>query len=207
MSKKLKPSIPFKLQSEFREADKIITYLENPDGEHQITKQLQQKLDRYIAVHALKLRYKTNSFIVGILGETHNRNKRQAMYDIQETEYIFGKVVKINHAFETAFLLEASRKNIELAFITRDNNKISKSLEAHKKIIGDKKDESQLPDFSKFEQHIYNIVIPIQIQNMLLQLSGAGAINLSDFIPSQQLESVMDKIIEDKNTEDIEHEE
>lgn len=180
----------------FREADKIISYLENPDGKTNITVQLRKQLDRYIAVNALKMRYKTNTHIIGILRELFGRTERQARYDIKETEYIFGVVTKIDHLFETVFLLEASRKNIELAFITKDNIKISKALETHKRIIGEPKDDADMPDFSKFEQHNYNIVLPTEIKEMLQGMMSVGALNLSQLIPQENITAATNEIEE-----------
>ncbi len=180
--------------AEFREADKIISYLENPDGPNKLPVILKNKLDRYAAVNQLKMRYKTNSHIVGHLKEFYGRNERQARYDIAETEYIFGKALKINIAFENNFLLEASRKNIELAFLSKDTVKISKALETHKKIVGDEPDLSLIPDFSKFEPHQYNIVVPPEVIQLFMDLMAQGAINLSKLIPSKMLEQTMDDI-------------
>jgi hypothetical protein len=177
--------------TEFRDADKIISYLENPDSPTQLSIKLRKQLDRYVEVNKLKMRYKTNSFIVGILKELYGRNERQARYDIAETEYVFGKVVKINIAFEKAFLIEASRKSIELAFISKDVNKISKALEVHNKIIGEEVDNSLLPDFSKFIPNQYNIVMPTQIIQLIQDMSKQGAINLSEIIPTKMVERTM----------------
>ncbi|MCK6649175.1 MAG: hypothetical protein L6Q66_05940 [Bacteroidia bacterium] len=189
--------------SEFREADKIISYLKNPDGKTQLNANLRKKLDRYTAIYSLKLEFKQSSYIVSILKELYGRNERQARADISETEYIFGKVVKIDTAFEKAYLVEACRRNLELAFKTKDTVKISKAIEVHKKVIGDDIPDDNLPDFSKYQQHTYNIVIPPQVADLVKTITASGAINLSDVIPSQMVKHAQDLAEDAEEVKDV----
>ena len=171
----------------FREADKIIAYLGNPDStEHKITIQQKMKLDRYQLIHGLRMRFKSHKYIIGHLA-TLGRNERQARYDIAEAEYIFGAAINVSRQYEMAFLLEASRKNIAIAIRSKDSQKISKALDTHHKLLGEEADQSALPDFSKFEQHNYNMVLPDKVMGPLMQLLSSGALNLSDAIPPQML--------------------
>ena len=141
---------------EGREADKIIAYLRDPESGVDLNKTLQNKLDLYVQIYNLKLEFNDNKHILGILKKTKPElTDRKARTAISETEYIFGKVNRVDMAFEKAFLIEASRKNLKLAFASEDTTKISKALEAHKKIIGEEIDESELPDFSKLQPHTY----------------------------------------------------
>lgn len=188
--------------SGFREADKIINYLKDPSGKTQLNSTLRKKLDLYTIIYGLRIQFKQNAHIVGILETIHKRSKKQARIDISETEYIFGKVYKIDILFEKAFMLEASRKNLEIAYQTKDNDKISKAIKVHKEIVGDELNEAELPDFSKFESHTYNIVLPPQIVELLKSLLGQGAINLSDLIPGKMLENAFANIEEAKEVPD-----
>ncbi len=169
-----------------READAIIEYLGNPDGPQRITFQQQEKLKRYQFIHGLRMRYKDHKYIVGQL-LLKGRTDRQARYDIAEAEYIFGAAINVSREYEMAFLIEMSRKNIRLAMIGKDPTKISKALELHHKLLGEEQDQSTLPDFSKFEQHNYNMVLPDSISGPLKQLLQSGALNLSEILPPKML--------------------
>jgi hypothetical protein len=188
--------------SGFREADKIINYLKDPSGKTQLNSTLRKKLDLYTIVYNLRLQFKQNSHIVGILTAIHKRSQKQARIDICETEYIFGKVMKIDVLFEKNFMLEASRKNLEIAYLTKDNDKISKALKVHKEIVGEELSEAEMPDFSKFESHTYNIVLPPQILELIKQLMGQGAINLTSIIPAKMVQHALSQIEEAKEVTD-----
>lgn len=170
-----------------READLIIAYLGDPDGEHKISLQQQTKLDRYMLINQLRMRYKTHKYIIGILKEK-GRNERQARYDIAEAEYVFGTAINVSRQYELSYLLEVSRENIRLAKLSKDTAKISKAIETHHKLLGPEVDESQLPDFSKFEQHNYNMILPKEILPVLQQMIASGALNLSEVMPPSMLQ-------------------
>lgn len=186
----------------FREADKIIAYLEDPTGNYDLNKTLRDKLDYYRMIYNLKLEHKTDKHIMGVLYTIHGLKEKAARKHIRETEYVFSKVVKVNKAFEKAYMLEASRKNMQLAFATKKVDLISKALVVHQKIVGEDEDESMLPDFSKFEAHTYNMVIPKEIIELVQGLMSQGAINLSDVIPSKMVETALGGIEEAEEVED-----
>ncbi len=170
-----------------RDADEIIAYLSNPDGPTSISVQQQERLKRYQFIHGLRMRFKDHKFIIGQL-KTKGRNERQARYDIAETEYIFGVAINVSRQYELAYLLEMSRKNISIAMRSKDSQKISKALDTHHKILGPEVDESDIPDFSKFEQHNYNMVLPPAMVKIFLELMKNGALNLSEIIPPNMLQ-------------------
>lgn len=171
----------------FREADIIVSYLIDPEAETTLSVSQKEKLDRYILINALRLRYRKHQDIVRIL-KMYDRNERQARTDIAETEYVFGKVLRIDHAFEKSFMLEAGRQNIKIALRTNDTTKISHALKVYSEILGPDEDGSELPDFSKFEQHNYNIVLNPGVSDILLQLVSTGAVDLSKVVPSKLLQ-------------------
>lgn len=172
----------------FREADKIISYLNNKDEKSSLPANLKTKLDRYYFIHGLRMRYKQHSYIIGHLFEFFKRTPRQARYDIGEAEYIFGKAIQVSRAYEIAFLLQMSIKSIELAMASKDVKLITMALDMHHKLIGPEEDESQAPDVNKFEQHIYNMILPPNIADLLNQLISAGAIDISKVIPNKMLQ-------------------
>ena len=190
--------------AQFREADKIVSYLENPSGSVQLNVSLKKKLNLYTQIYSLKLEFKQNSYIVGILKRVNGLTDRQAYSAVSDTEYIFGKVVKINREFENAFMLEASRRNLDLANRTKNPDKISKALEVHKRIVGDEPADSDMPDMSKLQPHTYNIVISPQITTLVNELMSQGAINLSNVIPGKMIETAF-KNNQPKEEEQDEH--
>lgn len=171
----------------FREADEIISYLKGDDSESKLPAALQTKLDRYIIVNNLRLRYRSHNDIIRILYRLYDRNPRQARNDISETEYIFGQMIRIDRAYEKAFLLDAGRRNIKIAERSGDSSKISAAMKIYNDILGPEEDLSDIPDFSKFEQHNYNIVLPPGIADILTQLVSSGSIDLSKMVPSKLL--------------------
>jgi hypothetical protein len=180
--------------SKVREADLIINYLKDPSAKTELNATMRKKLDLYTAVYNLRLNFKQNSHIVGVLTTIHKRSEKQARIDIAETEYIFGKVLKIDIPFEKAMLLEASKRNVELALLTKDNNKISKAIEVHQKLVGEEPDISELPDFSKFEPHTYNMVMSPQMIEYIMSLLAKGAVNLSKEMPSREVQRVLSNV-------------
>ena len=97
-NKLMKLSNPLK---QLRDADLIVAYINDPDNpDLKISAALKKKLDIYIFVESLKVKYQQHSYIVGQLKLFYHRNERQAYTDIRETEYIFSKVLKINYDIE-----------------------------------------------------------------------------------------------------------
>lgn len=172
----------------FREADKIIAYLNNKDEKSNLPANLKTKLDRYLFIHGLRMRYKQHSYIIGHLGEFYKRNERQARYDIAEAEYIFGKAIQISRQYELAFLLQMSIKNVELAMTSKDVKLITMALKMHHEIIGPEQDMSEMPDATKFEQHVYNMILPPGIGDLLKNMVSSGALDLSKVMPSKMLQ-------------------
>lgn len=171
----------------FRESDKIIAFLADPDQETKLSQKDQERLKLYQMIHGLRQRFKDHKFIIGQL-KLKGRNERQARYDIAEAEYIFGASINVSRQYELAFLIECSRKNISRAFATKDPLKITKALDLHHKLLGPEVDESKLPDFSKFEQHNYNLVLPKEVLLAFTEMISKGALNLSEIVPPAMLQ-------------------
>jgi len=178
----------------FREADQIIAFMEDM-GETTLPASVRANYERYCEIHSMLARYKQHSAIIGFLKDRYQRTERQARYDIGETQYIFGKVIQVNRNYEKAYLLELSRKNLELAMNTRNPKLISQAIITHKDLLGPEEVESDAPDFSALEPHRYSIVLPEGLPKILMDLLNSGAIDLSEIIPSSSL--MLDKDIED----------
>ncbi|OFY87849.1 MAG: hypothetical protein A3F72_02970 [Bacteroidetes bacterium RIFCSPLOWO2_12_FULL_35_15] len=182
----------------FREADLIIAFLENPD-DSKLPAKTRENYERYIIINNMLMRYNQHSAVIGFLKDKYEMSERKARYCIAETQYIFGQMIKVNRPYEIAYLLELSRKNLEIALNSRDNKKISMALKCHLEIVGPELDMNDMPDFSDFEPHKYSIVLPSDLQKQLVSLLKDGAINLSAKMPS--------KMLNFKDVEDVESEE
>lgn len=172
----------------FTESDKIIAFLNYREEKGSLPAHLKKKMDRYFYIHNLRLRYKQRSYIVGHLEEFYNRTPRQASNDIAEAEYIFGKVNKIDRAYQVSMLIEMSFKNLELAATSKDVNLFTKALELHFKLLGPPVDDSETPDASKWQQHTYNIIMSPNASSAIEEMVSKGAINLDKLLPGKKLQ-------------------
>lgn len=170
-------------QKKVLEADQIVAYLQTKDVD--LPEALKTKLERYEFIRDLRGKFSRNSDIIPMVRTKFGISKTQAYKDIHEMEYIFGKSEKSNKDFERAFLLECSRKNIQIAFNSKNTEVITKALLAHAKISGVDTDDGDLPDYSKLEQHNYYINLPDQYIQIIQQLGGSGAVNLDRLIPNK----------------------
>ena len=173
----------------FREADIILEYLRNPDGDSSLTLKQKQTYERYLFIHGLRMKYKSHMFIIKMLKQApYSRTEKQARTDIAEAEYMFGKAISVSAQYERAFLLEIFRKNISIAVRSKDSKAITAAIKAHSEILGEDIDLSALPDPTKFEQHNYNIVLPGNVAETLKAMVSAGAINLNDILPAKSIQ-------------------
>ena len=174
---------------EYQEADLIIKFLTDPDDEsNDLAPHLKRKLLLLKEVHGYRLRYKRKNSIVKLLQTTHPEiNEQRAYYLIRECEYVFGAVNNIEKDYERQFILEASRRNIEFAMKTKDSKNITRALQAHYEFCGLNKENIDLPDFSKLEQHNYIISLPEHFKTTIQTLITSGVINLNDLLPPNQM--------------------
>lgn len=169
---------------EYRRADMIIRYLTSPsDQTVELTATEKKTLDYCKEIHTLRFNFHKKGDIVALMSKTHNISERQVYNLINETEEIFGKVEGVSKDYERNFLIERSRKNIEIAMQSRNSGMITKALMAHYKIIGLDEFVPEMPDFSKLEQHKYIINLPVNIIDAIKHVVATGAIKLSDVIP------------------------
>lgn len=177
-----------KLANEYTAADNIIRYLTNPEDDSiKLTDTEKKKYDILKEIHALRMRYARKSDILNIIKKTSGLKDSQCYKLIQDCEYVFGSMEGVNKAYERQFLLEASRKNIELAMNSRKSEVISKALREHYVICGLSEINVEMPDFSALEPNNYNITIPENQQKMLMTLLAKGFVNVADLIPSNNI--------------------
>jgi hypothetical protein len=176
---------------EFSHADRIIRYLLNPDDESIVlTQSEKEKFDLLKLIHGYRARYTRKADIISILINIHGVGQRQAYNLINETEHVFGSVNGVHKDYERNFLLEASRKNVELAMASRNSLAISKALTAHYKFAGLADFIPDMPDFAALEQHNYIISLPPAVLNIIVGMVKGGSLNLADFIPAQDISTL-----------------
>jgi DNA-directed RNA polymerase beta' subunit len=180
-SKEITSKLAYK---EYRRADMIIRYLTSPaEANVELSATEKKTLDYCKEIHTLRFNFHKKTDIVALMSKTHGITERQVYNLINETEEIFGKVEGVSKDYERNFLIERSRKNIEIAMQSRNSNNISKALMAHYKIVGLDEFVPEMPDFSKLEQHKYIINLPVNIIDAIKHVVATGAIKLSDVIP------------------------
>jgi len=166
------------------EADQIIAFLHGKVTA--IAAPLRKKLLRYEFAYDQRRLYKRKADIVQMIEHKFSVSRQQAYRDINESEFIFGKSENSSKAFHRNLLLEMSMKNIEIAMKSKDSEVITKALLAHAKISGVDKEDPDLPDFSKMEQHNYFIQMPIEYQEFLKNnIFRKGAVNLDELMPNK----------------------
>lgn len=174
-----------KLKNESTSNDNIIRYLTNPqDDSVDLSDKEKKKFDILKEIQGYRLRYQRKSEILNIIKKTHGLKDSYAYQLMNDCEYIFGSLNGINKMYERQWLLEASRKNIELAMNSRKSEVISKALREHYIICGLSEVNIDLPDFSALEPNNYVISLPDNQQKMLMALLSKGFVNVADLIPS-----------------------
>ncbi len=178
-----------KKNKEFRDADKIIQFLIEPgDDTIDLPEDLKKKYLILKEVHGYRLRFRDKQKIVKLLDRNHNLSERQAYNYINETEYVFGKVGGVDKDYERQFLLTVALRNIQLAIRKQDNKAINSAIITYHMVAGLDKDDSNMPDFSKLEQHIYNITLPATQEKFLKKLLDSGTVDLATILPSEVLQ-------------------
>lgn len=173
-----------KLAKEYTEADNIIRYLTSPeDASIELSDREKKRFDILKEIHGYRMRFSRRTEIVNIIMKMHGLKQSQCYALIKDAEYVFGTVETVSKLYERNFLLEASRKNIQIAFASGKSIVISKALKEHYRICGLNEITVEMPDFSALEPNTYNIVLPDDQKEMLIQMMSRGFFKVSDIIP------------------------
>lgn len=181
---------------EYSFADKVIRYLTTPDDNSiDLTDTEKTKLDRCKAIHGYRLRFTQKEHIIELICKSYGVKERQAYNLYNETEKIFGTVGKVSKDYERQFLLNASIKNIEIAFASRNSKLITNALMAHYRFASLDEFVPDMPDFSKLEQHKYLISLPPATLEILLNFTKSGALKLTDILPPPTTDGLQEATI------------
>ncbi|RYY69344.1 MAG: hypothetical protein EOO13_09795 [Chitinophagaceae bacterium] len=154
--------------------------------------------ERWRAVYALMLKGRTDNVIYSIIKKEFKVSEGTVRNDINGVQNFFGSLEESHHAFRKSqyrqFLFEG-----RLRAIARNNDAVTLRYElALMKLDGLDKKNDETIDFTKFEQHTYEM-------NVYLQGEGkAQIINLEkpETIPLELRESVMAAITPKKMSAD-----
>lgn len=171
---------------EYNHADQIIKYLMG-DESVQLTDTEKTKLDNCRMIHGFRMKFMRKSDLVNVIERTMNIGARQAYNLINETERIFGSVNPVHKDYERQFCLDMSRKNLEIAYESRNTIAISKALVVHAKLAGLEEQLPELPDFAALEQHKYVLTLSKKITERLEEMLKPGAVDLDKVIQRPNL--------------------
>lgn len=175
-------------KKEYQLADKIIRYLLHPDDKSiDLSDSEKKRFDILKSIHGLRMRYSRKADVVTLIQTMHNVKERQAYNYVQECEYVFGSLEGVHKAYERNFLLEASRKNIELAMTSRKSDLITKALLAHYKLAGLEEVSVELPDYSALEPNTYVVKVSKSQEKALENLLKTGVIDLRGVIDAEDI--------------------
>lgn len=184
------------MQNEANIANRIIRYLLQPDdGTIELSDVEKKRYDILKFTHGLRMRYGRKNDVVKMLRHMYDIKDRQAYNYVKECEHVFSNLEHVHKDYERNFLLEASRKNIELAMASRKSEVITMALRAHYEFCGLRDVNIELPDFSALEPGQYVISLPANQKAMLISLLNQGAVNFEDLFPHNEM------------TFDVDHEE
>ncbi len=184
------------LQREASIADKIIRYMLQPDDETiELTDVEKKRYDILKFTHGLRMRYGRKNDVVKMLCHMYDIKDRQAYNYIKECEHVFSSLEDVNKDYERNFILDASRKNIELAMASRKSEIITMALRAHYEFCGLRDVTIDLPDFSALEPSQIIISLPKGQQVMLKSMMNDGALDFEKLFPHDNI------------TFDVDHEE
>ena len=176
------------LKAEATIADRIIRYMLQPDdGTIQLSEAEKKRYDILKFTHGLRMRYGRKGDVIKMLCHMYDFKDRQAYNYVTECEYVFASLEDVNKDYERNFILEASRKNIEIAMATRKSDLITKALQAHYEFCGLRDITIDMPDFSALEPNNYTISLPPAQQEMLTKLLTNGSVNFEMLFPSKDI--------------------
>ncbi len=177
-----------KLQGEASAADRIRRYLMAPDDETvELSENDKKRYDILKEIHALRMRHTRKADIVQMIKHLHGLKTSQCYNYIRECQNIFGPLEEVHKDYERNYLLEASRKNIEIAMASKNSDLITKAILAHHKLSGLADITVEMPDFSRLEPNTYEFNLPEAQQNMFKTLLEGGVIDWNVLFPHQDM--------------------
>jgi len=179
------------------DAERLIEWLQSDvDDIHprmELTPTLQQKLERITTAKSLLMQHKFVNKVQRMLMKHYGYTIATAMRDLKLMNQVFGPLMQVTKDMRKVIAEEMIRQDRELAIDKQDTKALNMSTANYIKLHNLDKDDSDMPDMSKFEFH----------QNIIAVLPEQVGVNPPE--EETLLEKVQDWL--DSNSEDIKHEE
>ncbi len=160
--------------------DGIVEYLQDDTGLIVIDGKTQDKLDRInFADNCINL-YNAPKNVIPMLMKKFDISESTAWRDLAAAQYVFGSIGKTQKEYWRKTIINFAMYAIALARAKKDIKGLNAGILNLIKATGIDKDDPEMPDFSKFEQHNYQIVISEELTRELLKMTLSGSVNLSD---------------------------
>lgn len=140
----------------------------------------EEQRNRLEAAFTLLCNYHSPEQAVPILQAKFDISRPTAYRLIRDATNLFGDVNASNKEGYRHILYEYAMKTYQLAAKNHDHREMNRAVANMIKLKGLDRDDPDLPDFAKLEQHNYNIVLPANITDFLTSMTKSGSLNLSE---------------------------
>ena len=160
--------------------DRIREHLLDQTGKIELTEAEQKTWERLQKAWGMKLKGYSHSEIAQLLTTEYGITARQGNFDVMATIALYGDTTRSTKEGMRAMLSEMAFKLWRKALLQDDLKAMDAAISKLTKIHGVDRDDPEVIDFSKLEQHLYAMVLDQQSQDALKVLTaGKGSINLS----------------------------
>jgi hypothetical protein len=192
--------------------DNLIAYYKSP-RKHPLTDFERAWLDRLWQVNCLIRTGKKDSTVVAIIMKEYGVSRATAYNDITDARRLYGSLAKPEKEFWREVLREWATENMMIAKEMGDMKAQAAAIANLIKITGVDKESPELPDFSKFEPHTYQLTVVMDGRAQILNLDKPEEIPqpimkvLMDQLAAPQL-TIREKLkmLNEPDTEDTESE-
>lgn len=178
--------VPDKIQALPRETtyDRIFAWYNEGDEYVKLTEKELEIQKRWEQCWLMLCNGRSPERVVRFMTRIHEISRSQAYLDVKHAVKLFGEVTKTSNEGKRHIYEQYAIKiyNVALRKSPPDLKAANAALANMINLSGIDKDDPNIPDFSKLQQHIYNIGIDPQLVHQLLTFFvKKGAINLADF--------------------------
>lgn len=164
--------------------DRIFAWYSEGDEYIELSEKEKEIQKRWEQCWLLLCNGRSSERVVRFMTRIHDVGRSQAYLDVKNAIKLFGEVGKTSHEGKRHIYEQYAMKiyNIALRKTPPDLKAANAALANMINLSGIDKDDPNIPDFSKLQQHIYNIGIDPQLVHQLLTFFvKKGAINLTEF--------------------------
>lgn len=145
------------------DADKILAHLSG-QVEVSLSPKEMELLNRVITLKSLLLKYKRSEKAISVFMETEGVSRATAYRDMGLLNQIFGNLLNVSRDVKRAIAEMMIQEDRKLAKKEKDSAALTRSTANYIKLHALDKEDSDLPDMSKFEQHTLLVaILPEQV--------------------------------------------